>query len=441
MSIKGRPVQVFVSYAHRDRKHLDKLRKHLAGLERGARAKCWWDGAIEVGKAWETEINEALLSADVVVLLLTADFVASEYCIEKELKIAREREMRGEIDLVPVLVDSFDLGAHWLGKLQAITIDGKSIQESRRGAAAWGQVARQIRLKVECIEGKRPTMQVLNEVEEVVHSGDVPLPSPRDRAPVTEFATVSDFWQTNSDFKQKCELVTVRGTLSLFAPMLMGPPRAKRILHREFRHAIETHRRFGERKRLTINACMSISAGQMVHRDARTENRKRLIGLYESIVRNAIPIFVLPDYFDRELVPTFADTAGSGCFEAAVTGRLFLLDNNYIRRFLASQGIDKILPAAVVDDLCRDAYALEVGGPRTGVQRLSKQPTRYLDGDIWLALKSDQGERFMTAFVDITREAERKEEMARMRKAARGNRIFATYDELQSIAHLVDIGA
>ena len=438
MSAKRKPVQVFVSYSHRDRKHLDKLRIHLAGLEHHSRVHCWWDGALEVGKAWEPQILEALRSADVVILLLTANFVASEYCIEKELSFAREREKRGEIDLIPVLVEPFDLGAHWLGQLQTITVNGKAITQSRLGAAAWEQVARQIRLKVECIEGKRPAMQVLNEVEEVVHSGEVRLAelSAERQGQIKQFPTVSAFWRTGSDLMRGFEIVTVQGTFSQFAPMLMGPPSAKRVLHREFRRAIETHRRFGERKRLTINACMSISAGQMVHREVRTEHRKRLVGLYESIVRNGIPIFVLPEYHDRELVPAFQDAGGS--YEATVTGRLFLLDNNYIRRFLASQGIDKILPAFVIGDLCRDAYALEVGGPGTGVQRLANQPTRYLDGDIWLALKSDRGERFVTAFVDITNETERNEEMERMRDAASDSQILASYDELHSIAQLLD---
>lgn len=440
MSSKQRPVQVFVSYSHRDRLHLDKLRVHLAGLERSGSVRCWWDGVLETGKAWEPQILEALRSADVVLLLLTANFVASDYCIEEELRLARERETRGEIDLVPIFVEPFDLGAHWLGKLQAITMDGKAITQSRLGPAAWEYVARQIRLKVECIEGKRPVMQVLNELEEVVHSGDDRLAelSVQRQAEINHFPTVSTFWRNRATLIGGSEIISVQGTFSQFAPMLMGPPSAKRMLHRAFREAIETHRRFGERKRLTISACMSISAGQMVHREIRSENKKRLLGLYESIVRNAIPVFVLPEYYDRELVPNFEDNAGSRSYEAVVTGRLFPLDNNYIRRFLASQSMDKILPALVIDDLCRDAYALEVGGPGTRVQKLVSQPTRYLDGDVWLALKSDGSERFMTAFVDITNEAEREEEMRRMREAARGSQILASSDELQSIAQLLE---
>ena len=292
------PVEVFVSYSHKDRKHLEKLRTHLAALERGGQIHCWWDGALELGKAWEPQLVDALRRADVVLLLLTANFVASDYCIEEELRLAREREKQGQIDLLPVLVEACDLGSHWLGQLQAVTVNGKSVQQSRLGAAAWESVARQIRLKVQCIQGTRPVMQALNEVEEVVSSGDVELSKLRlHRQPQpSQFHTVSAFWKARSTLLGELDLVTVQGTLSQFAPMLMGPPRAKRLLHREFRKAIETNRQFGERKRVTINACMSISAGQMVHREVRRDNRKRLLGLYESIVRNSIPIFVLPEY-------------------------------------------------------------------------------------------------------------------------------------------------
>ena len=74
----------------------------------------------------------------------------------------------------------------------------------------------------------------------------------------------------------------------------------------------------------------------------------------------------------------------------------------------------------------------------TKVQKLVDQPVRYLDGDIWLAVKSDSRERFVTAFVDITNEAEREEEMLRLREDARGSRVIVAYDRLQSIGQLIE---
>jgi hypothetical protein len=182
---------------------------------------------------------------------------------------------------------------------------------------------------------------------------------------------------------------------------------------------------------------MSISAGQMVQKEVRKEKGKRLLGLYGSIVRNAIPVFVIPEYFDQKLLPEFQKVGGSACFEANVTGRIFSLDNTFMRRFLVRQEMDKIIRPFVIDDLCRDAYALEVGGPGTKVQRLSGPP-RYLDGDVWLVVQADGRERFVTGFVDITNAEEREEEMQRLREEVQGSQILACYNELESIAQVLD---
>src|SRR6185436_5294079 len=117
-----------------------------------------------------------------------------------------------------------------LDQLQVITVNGKSIVDSRRGAAAWGNVASQVRVKVECMDGGRPVLAALNEIDEVVNSGEIaPLPAlPRDRqTPVPSFPTVSAFWRAESTGFEDHQLVTVRGTMSQFAPIIMGAPHAK----------------------------------------------------------------------------------------------------------------------------------------------------------------------------------------------------------------------
>jgi len=430
--------EIFISYAHSDRKHFEKLRSHLSGLAREGRAKFWWDGELVIGKAWENQIMRALQRADMVVLLLSANFFESEYCIETELKAAQIREKEGRIDLVPIWVSPFDWESHWLGNLQAITINGKSIIESRLGETAWKKVAEQLRLKIELAEGKRPVMQIFNEIEEVVQSGFPSLPRAEPASLIhSECLSVSEFWKAKSTWLPEIGFVSVRGTLSQFAPMVMGPPKAKRLLHREFRRAIEANRRFGERKRITINACMSISAGQMVYVGARKNKPKRLLGLYESIVRNSIPVFVLSDYYVQKLLPLFKKSGTSSCLEAIVTGRIFLLNNNFIRRFLARQGLNKILPSYLIDDLCRDAFALEVGGEGTRVEVLPGK-ARYLDGDIWVAVKANGTERFVTSFVDITKAEEREEESHRLLQETQGNQVLAWYDRLGSIEELLE---
>lgn len=442
MAKAARPVRVFISYAHQDRRHLDALVTHLSALERTHEIRCTFDErSLESGRAWEPRLIAELRAANIVLLLITAHFMRSDYCVDTELRLAREREERGEIDLLPVRVESVELGTHWLNKLQAVTVAGLPVAEAGLENVAWAHVAKEVRRRADFLAGERPVMQALNEVDEVVHSGkaDHASAGTADDTSACPYPSVGAFWRGMLCGGAAPVFASVPGTLSQYAPMLMGPPNAKRALHREFRQAIETDRHFGQRKRLTINACMSISAGQMVHRDTRDDSSKRLLGLYESIVRNAIPVFVQADYFERVLKPVFAASGGGACFEAVVTGRLFMLDNYYVRRFLTTQGMDHILPADVIDDICRDAWAMEVGGPGTGVHPVANQAPRYLDGDVWIAVRSGTSERFLTSFVDIGNEAERREEMARLRTAATGLRILATSEDLPSIRRLVEM--
>lgn len=432
-------VRVFVSYSHKDTRHLDKLRAHLSPLERGGKVEIWWDGKIQPGQNWQAQIRNRLLAADVVVLLLTANFFSSDYCVEEELQLARQRERDGQTDIIPILVQACLFNSHWIGELHAIKGTGdRPVTEATHKERSWAYVAQQLEMKFGCVNVDRPVIHALNEVEEVVHSGqrDLQAGAQPGTAKHHEFDSVGSFWQSRS-LLSELDLATVPGTFSQFAPMIMGPPRVKRLLHREFRRAVEGDRRFGVAKRLTINTCMSISAGQMVMRLQPQENSKRLFGLYNSIVRNSIPVYVLPQFYSERLANDFKGCGSSACFEARITGRILRLDNSFIRRFIGRQGLDRILPRDLVEELAEHAYALELGGPGTGVTRLPVPPS-YLDGDVWLAVTSGNSERFLTSFLNISSGEERQEELERLQEEARrlGGRVLAQFDGLHSIAHL-----
>src|SRR6266496_5635076 len=77
--------RVFVSYAHRDRRHLERLRVHLRPLERSGGIDLWDDTLLQPGGDWRGEISAAIASAKVAVLLVSADFLASEFIAGNEL--------------------------------------------------------------------------------------------------------------------------------------------------------------------------------------------------------------------------------------------------------------------------------------------------------------------------------------------------------------------
>ena len=96
-----------------------QAKDHLAFLVLSGMISEWTDRDIDVGQEWEKEIDQNLSSADIILLLVSANFIASKYCWSVEVKKALERHDRGEAKVIPVILRPF----HWTGtpfaKLQA----------------------------------------------------------------------------------------------------------------------------------------------------------------------------------------------------------------------------------------------------------------------------------------------------------------------------------
>jgi hypothetical protein len=98
------PIEVFCCYARRDKPLLDDLRNHLKILERQGLITIWNDTDISPGSDWEDEVEKHLNTAHIILLLISAEFVASDYCYSKEMKRAIERHERGEARVIPVIL-------------------------------------------------------------------------------------------------------------------------------------------------------------------------------------------------------------------------------------------------------------------------------------------------------------------------------------------------
>ena len=101
--LKGR-LQAFVSYSHRDDRLRAELETHLKLLQRTGALQLWTDRRITAGDEWKGQIDENLERADLILLLVSADFMNSDYCFDIELKRAMERHEAGEARVVPIIV-------------------------------------------------------------------------------------------------------------------------------------------------------------------------------------------------------------------------------------------------------------------------------------------------------------------------------------------------
>jgi tetratricopeptide (TPR) repeat protein len=135
---------VFVSYAHADENLRIALGKQLAVYERQGLLEIWHDRMIPAGAEWDGIIRSELDSADLVLFLVSADFLASSYCWDKEVTLALERGGRGEASVVPIIIKPCPWIEAPFGYLQALPTDGKPVSEWRSRAKALAEVARAV---------------------------------------------------------------------------------------------------------------------------------------------------------------------------------------------------------------------------------------------------------------------------------------------------------
>jgi replicative DNA helicase len=151
----GGPCRVFISYARTDERYRKRLAVHLVPLVRAGIIDVWSDRTIAAGADWEGDIRRALATADIVLLLVTPNFVASVHCFERELPEAMRRHAEGGLCILPVLVKSVDLVNLPIGKFQGLPTDLRPISAWRDADDAWLQVAQGVRKAAEEIQAAR----------------------------------------------------------------------------------------------------------------------------------------------------------------------------------------------------------------------------------------------------------------------------------------------
>lgn len=160
---EGSPLRLFISYSHKDENLREALGDHLAGLKRDGVIRDWHDRQITAGQEWAGVIDAALEAADIILCLVSAPFLASPYCQEKELRRALERHDAGEALVIPVILRDVDWSSSSLGRLQALPDNARAVTSWSNRDQAYKSIVLGIRQAAQKLadrpaEAKRPTV-------------------------------------------------------------------------------------------------------------------------------------------------------------------------------------------------------------------------------------------------------------------------------------------
>lgn len=121
--------KVFISYSHLDEPFRKDLEKHLAVLRRNGYIDTWTDRKIIPGEEWNETIQEQLLYAKIILLLISSDFLASDFCYNIEMKTAVQRHNANEALVIPIIVRFCDWSDTPFSKLQGLPSNGQPIKD------------------------------------------------------------------------------------------------------------------------------------------------------------------------------------------------------------------------------------------------------------------------------------------------------------------------
>jgi uncharacterized protein YjbI with pentapeptide repeats len=138
-------VKIFICYAHEDEPLLNKLKSHLAPLQGQGLIDVWHDRDISAGTEWQKEISKHLNEADIILLLVSPDFMNSDYCYSLEMQQALKRHKLKDAIVIPIILRP----CHWeiapFARLLFLPMDGKAVSSWRDRNEAFKIIALIIR--------------------------------------------------------------------------------------------------------------------------------------------------------------------------------------------------------------------------------------------------------------------------------------------------------
>jgi len=138
-------VKLFFSYSHKDEELRNELEIHLALLKRQGVISSWHDRRIIAGSELDKTISTELETANIILLLISAHFLASDYCYEKEMIRAVEKHKEGSAKVIPVILHPCDWHSASFGNLRATPTNGKPVSKFANQHEAFSIIAKDVR--------------------------------------------------------------------------------------------------------------------------------------------------------------------------------------------------------------------------------------------------------------------------------------------------------
>ncbi|MFL5652760.1 MAG: tetratricopeptide repeat protein, partial [Ktedonobacteraceae bacterium] len=146
------PVEVFYSFADGDAPLLQQLEHHLSVLRREGQITTWHKRHITAGSDWQMELDQRLNTASLILLLISPDFLASDYQYGVELQQAMLRHAENEARVIPIVLRPCDWEGAPFARLQMVPRNGKAITTWRNRDEAFTEIAKEIRVALQTIQ-------------------------------------------------------------------------------------------------------------------------------------------------------------------------------------------------------------------------------------------------------------------------------------------------
>jgi len=211
------PIELFYSYAHSDERLRKRLETHLSALRQQGVITEWHDRKIIAGTDWKQRIDTHLMNAKIILLLISPDFLASDYCYGVEMQRALARHAKGDACVIPVILRPVDWQGTPFSHLQCVPTDTKPVTMWTNRDEAFRNVAMAIRVAVEQLHIPPPSSQPTQR--DVSAPSPIPTTAQTPHAPSDYHSCVLSYATEDQAFAEKLHADLQRNSVSCwFAP-------------------------------------------------------------------------------------------------------------------------------------------------------------------------------------------------------------------------------